>query len=643
VERLRAHLLFALFCAALIGKALLMRYLSLGSVGLVSGLAIDLLLLAGVLLVIDAFFADLRFKALFVVDAALSLFMLVLTVYSRFYGQLPTPEVISMAGQAMTVGESIGALLRPVYALFLIDLPLFVAVAFVWKWRTDGRVEGGTEIPWAFQHRAAYVLIVPALVAATFGITSVRHMPLPIDGIAASKARGVFPYLAASVLPRKDAAITTIDLRDPAVVQGTVDRLRGAHESTRIVDFKPGVAEGKNLIIIQVEALQRALIGAKIGGQEITPNLNRLVERSYYYPNAISQVGRGTTVDAEFVVNTSLYPAPRSASSIAYADRELPSLPKLFKAEGYDALTFHTNDATYWNRTQLYPALGFTRYYDKEFFGEQEVMAFGASDRVLLTKTLDELQKRFDEGTPFYAQIVTMSSHHPFTAVPENERRLQLAEPYAGTYTGDYLQTVEYADRQMGAFIEALEKAGMWDECMVVIYGDHFGLGDIEATGAEEAAQQALFGRDYTVFDRQNVPLIVHVPGQSEGEVFEDPVGQVDVLPTVADAFGLDLSEFPHFGRSAFEREGTLMPAGGYMPVGTYIDERVLYQPGVSFSDGSVRRIGDGAVVGIEQADQRKWKKMRTLLMLSDSYVLQLPPRQGFDPNAKVVLPDPVR
>lgn len=40
-----------------------------------------------------------------------------------------------------------------------------------------------------------------------------------------------------------------------------------------------GVAKGKNLILIQTESFNNFVIGATYNGQEITPNLNKLLKK----------------------------------------------------------------------------------------------------------------------------------------------------------------------------------------------------------------------------------------------------------------------------------------------------------------------------------------------------------------------------
>ena len=68
-----------------------------------------------------------------------------------------------------------------------------------------------------------------------------------------------------------------------------------------------GLAEGRNVFIIQVEAMQNFVIGASYEGQVITPNLNALIGNdSFYFDHYYYQIGGGNTSDAEFAVNNSL-------------------------------------------------------------------------------------------------------------------------------------------------------------------------------------------------------------------------------------------------------------------------------------------------------------------------------------------------
>ena len=107
------------------------------------------------------------------------------------------------------------------------------------------------------------------------------------------------------------------------ITQAAIDEQKGIQEPASPQYWQ--AAKGKNLIIVQMEAFQNFLIGLKIAGQEVTPNMNKLAKDHIYFSNFYQQVGQGNTSDAEFVVNTSFYTPPTGAASVVYTDRSLPS------------------------------------------------------------------------------------------------------------------------------------------------------------------------------------------------------------------------------------------------------------------------------------------------------------------------------
>lgn len=107
----------------------------------------------------------------------------------------------------------------------------------------------------------------------------------------------------------------------------------------------------------------------------------------------------GNTSDAEFMSNTSIYPIGTLAMSTGFGDRELPSLPRLLRDKGYEAYTFHVNQVGFWNRNELYPALGFNGYYDKDYFTNDHFNAFGASDEQLYITGVEKMAELQKKGT----------------------------------------------------------------------------------------------------------------------------------------------------------------------------------------------------------------------------------------------------
>jgi len=627
-------------------KLLAVRWFVLGG-GDLAGAALDFLFVAAVFSVVDLLFSDMRLRTALITDAVFSTLLFAVALYAGYYQALPTREGLATLGQATTVGTGIATILNPVSVLLFADIPLLIW----WVVRSrrrgidpiTGRRPGalavpGLRTPYVYQRRLVYVAGIAAAVVFALGVNSVRSASGIADGMAVARQHGLVTYLVADVLGSKASAATVSGVLTAEEIQARVDDLTRAGTDARVQGFTSGSARGRNVIVIQMEALQRAAIGANVGGTEITPNLNKLIGRSWYFPNHFSGIGRGTTSDAEYVANTSLYPPPEGAATLMYVDRQLTSLPRVLAGHGYDSFTFHTNTASYWNRSQLYPALGFTRYFDQEYFGTADRIAMGSSDRVLFEKAILKLKESDAKGKPFYAQLITMSSHFPFTQVPKAERSVHMVAPYSGTIEGDYLTEIRYADQEVGRFIDALEKSGLLDKSILVLYGDHFGLPE-PRSDKEAAAVEALLGHAYTPVDRLNTPLIVHMPGQDTSGTVTGTVGQIDVMPTIADALGADLSDVAHFGHSAFAAGPTLHSAGGLLPVGAYIDDSVLYIPGDTFEQGEAWSVETRQPVGVADASAEKYKSVKELLELSREYVLNLPSRKDFDPDAKMVLP----
>jgi len=384
-----------------------------------------------------------------------------------------------------------------------------------------------------------------------------------------------------------------------------------------------GIAKGKNLIVIQMEAFQNFLLHTKIDGVEVTPNLNALLDSAIYFPHFYQMVGQGNTSDAEFVVNTSLYIPQHGAASQDFGDRQLPSMPRLLAASGYDTATFHTNDVKFWNRKALYRALGFNQYYDKPFFGTDDPVFFGSSDEVFYDKTAAKLEEMDRADRPFYAQLITMSGHHPFN-IPQRKVRIQLPERYQGTLVGDYIEAQNYADYAIGQFIARLKQDGLWDDSVIVIYGDHMGPPIYSLTDHEKKLMRELLGREYRYTEMMNIPLILSVPGIQGPKVEEGLGGQADIFPTVANLLGVSMGDQIYFGQDLFNHPSNLLPERYYLPSGSFINDRGIFVPGVSFSDGSFYAFGGGPG-SKDDATEDQYRRALELLDMSDRYVRSLP------------------
>ncbi|WP_083938147.1 LTA synthase family protein [Paenibacillus daejeonensis] len=545
-----------------------------------------------------------------IVNLLLTAIFFAAIMYYKYYGVIVTYHALDQVNQVTAVKNSVWSLMHPYYLLIFIDIIVFSIMLF----RKRTPKVNNTPRP----RRKALVM---SLFALSVVLCFVNIMPnrASMNEIKKAEDMGILNYEAYTIFAKDEKELVEPD----KISREKIERLKRT-QALEQANYT-AAAQGKNLIIIQMESFQNFLINLEIDGQEITPNMNRLMNENFYFPNFYQQVGQGNTSDAEFVVNTSFYIPPRGAASGVYSGKQLPSLPKLLKEQGYNSATFHTNVVEFWNRGEMYQALGFDRYYDEEYFGTEDAIFFGASDEVLYDKSADELIRMHESGEPFYAQVISMTAHHPFT-IPEEKYRMTLPERYEKTFVGDYIRSQNYADHALGEFIERLKESGVWQDSLVVVYGDHLGLPIYSLTRSDKELMEEIYGREYSYTDMINIPLAIIAEDMSYPAVFEQIGGQVDILPTVANLLGVSIEDRIYFGQDIVNQTYNLLPQRYYLPSGSLLSDDALLIPGAGYDDGTEYPLaGEGGNGGSISEDE--YNRALELLNLSDSYVSQLPDR----------------
>ncbi|WP_397387049.1 LTA synthase family protein [Paenibacillus sp. ClWae2A] len=532
---------------------------------------------------IEWFAAKRRMWMYLAVNLLLSGIFFAAIMYYKYYGVIVNYHALAQVNQVTSVKSSMFSLLDPYYLFIFADV-LIIGGILIRRRIKLGSTERPNRIPLErrARRRVASVILTLSMILCMLNIYPNRAS---MSELTQAEQMGILGYEAYTILDRPDkpVPIAHIDQTD-------IDQLKQTTELPAIVER--GAANGRNVIILQLESFQNFLIGLEVDGQEITPNLNQLARQSLYFPNFYQQVGQGNTSDAEFVVNTSFYTPPNGAATTVYADKALPSLPKLMSANGYQTATFHTNGVRFWNRDQLYKALGFDQYYDIDYFGTQDSIAFSASDEVLYSKTLDKLESMQSSGDPFYAHIISMSAHHPYT-LPKNKVKLTLPERYKDTLPGDYLISQHYADQAVGQLIAGLKERGLWENSLFVLYGDHLGLPIYSLDRDDKVLMKELYGREYISADMINIPLIISAPGVTPGVQLEQIGGQVDILPTIAGLTGVSLKDQLHFGQDLLREGGNLLPERYYLPSGSVLNDASLFIPAKGYGDGTHYSLAD--------------------------------------------------
>ncbi|WP_028608361.1 LTA synthase family protein [Paenibacillus harenae] len=545
-----------------------------------------------------------------IANLVMTLILFAVIMYYKYYGVIVTYLALQQVNQVTAVKNSVFSLMDPYYLLIFIDIIIMAVILFRKKKAVNWKKENSKKE----SKRLVVALFSISVALCLFNILPNRAS---MNEIVKAEQMGILNYEAYMIFSKKE-----IEYVDPnQITQQKINAVKKTEQPATPQLWQK--AAGKNVIILQMESFQNFLVNLKIDGQEITPNINKLVNENYYFKHFYQQVGQGNTSDAEFVVNTSLYIPPHGAATMEYADKELPSLPKLLKSQGYDTSTYHTNVVEFWNRGDLYKSLGFDRYYDQKFFGTEDTIFFGSSDEHLYAKTAEELDRISKTGKPFYSHVISMTAHHPYT-IPEDKYKMTLPERYEGTFVGDYIRSQNYADYALGLFIEDLKERGIWDNSLILLYGDHLGLPIYSLDRDDKDLMAEIYGREYGYTDMINIPLVVASTGVTEPKVFDQLGGQVDIMPTIANLLGIALDDHIYFGQDLFNQTYNVLPQRYYLPSGSFLSSKELFMSGSGYEDGKHYSLaGDGLTE--QEATEDEYQRALELLKLSDSYVSQLP------------------
>ncbi|MCR8658885.1 LTA synthase family protein [Paenibacillus endoradicis] len=559
---------------------------------------------------IECFAKKRKLLYYWIADLLMTSILFAVIMYYKYYGVIVTYFALAQVNQVTAVKNSVFSLMDPYFLFIYVDVVILAYFVFKKKsvptWKEKINKPGSRKI--------ALPLLVVSLVICLFNVVPNRAS---MNELVKAEQMGILNYEAYMILSSK----TTEYVEPEHITQEAINKIKNVNPVAEPLLY--GTAEGKNLIILQMESFQNFLVNLNIDGQEITPNFNKLVKENYYFNKFYQQVGQGNTSDAEYVVNSSLYIPSRGAATQMYADRELPSLPKLLEEHNYDTATFHTNVVEFWNRGELYESLGFNHYYDHKYFGDEDTVFFGASDNVLYRKTLDKLVEMDAAENPFYSQIISMTAHHPYT-LPEDKQLITLPERFENTLVGDYIVAQNYADHALGLFIQDLKDKGIWDDSLIVMYGDHLGLPIYSLDSHERDLMNEIYGREYAYTDMINVPLVIINEGVSDGQTLSQIGGQVDVLPTIANLLGISVDSQIHFGQDIFNQTENILPQRYYLPTGSFLTSEELFLSGSGYDDGRHYSLsGDSVENG--QATETEFQSALDLLQLSDSFVNSLP------------------
>lgn len=332
-----------------------------------------------------------------------------------------------------------------------------------------------------------------------------------------------------------------------------------------------GIAEDKNVIFVSVESFQNFLFDSEINGTETTPFLNDLKQSkdTITFENFYHQTAQGKTSDSEFIVENSLYPLGRGSVYFTHAGNEYNALPEILNEEGYETSVFHANNASFWNRDVMYDNVGYDQFYDEKSYEvtPENSFGWGLEDKAFFEQSIKYLQS---QEKPFYSKFITLTHHFPFE-LPEEKANIDKYDSNSKTLNS-YFQTARYTDEALEQFFQQLKDAGIYEDSIIVLMGDHYGISDFH-----NKAMGQFLGKEvdpYVQTQLQRVPFMIHIPGYENGGVQDKVVGQIDVKPTLLHLLGIEEKGDLTFGDNMFAEKNKDFVA---LRDGSFITEEYLY------------------------------------------------------------------
>lgn len=530
-----------------------------------------------------------------------TLVLLANIVFYRFFNDFLTIPVLFQTSNMGDLGSSISSLFEPFDLLLVVDIAILFWLMKRPRFKTDATVTR--------KEKTAFYLLVAGVFFFNLGLAETERPQL----LTRSFDREMLV---------KNISVYNFHVYD-GIIQSKTSAQRALADSNSLTEIENyvkankkepndemfGIAKDRNVIMVSLESTQSFVINQKINGEEITPFLNDFIGESYNFDNFYHQTGQGKTSDSEFIVDNSLYPLGRGAVFFTNSNNEYVATPELLKEKGYYSAVFHANNKSFWNRDIMYQALGYDRFFDVNDYdvNEENSVGWGLKDKEFFEQSVDHMKEL---PQPFYSKHITLTNHFPFEL---NEEDKMIDEFDSNSKTlNNYFPTVRYQDEALKNFIQKLKDEGLYDNSIIVLYGDHYGISE-----NHNAAMGEFLGKEVTPFDEiqlQKVPFVVHIPGVTDKkpQTISDVSGQIDIRPTLMHLLGIETKDEIEFGKDLFSKDKLPLTV---LRDGSFITDKFVYTGGTCYDKSTGEPAED------KQACEPYMEKAKQELNYSDKII----------------------
>lgn len=477
----------------------------------------------------------LRFALSFIVNIFFSILMFADNLYYNYSTSLISVSQVSNLQYSEQIATAIKDLLSISQILYFIDILIFI-ILLITKFI---KIEKIKELNW--KPAIIYTTIMVAIFSSTIQNYVVEAQTCKYNKKMQLEKGTLYTFhyldVQSNINLKKTAKYT-----NKQDVLNAYDNLKSEYNNKYENDVYNlyGIAKGKNVILLQLESFQNYILNKTINGKEITPNLNRFIDENIEISNMMSQ-SYSTTADSEHSVISSLYPLENGMAFAQYSNTKYDDIFGMYKNSDYYNIYMHGNDGAFWNRRNVYKLLQVDELDFIESFDENsELINEWLSDETLYKQAV---QKLSNAQTPFFANIVSASSHNAFD-LPGLENKYDKVSidvgKYKNTYFGDYLEAINYADYAFGIFIDELKASGLYDDTVIFVFGDHYGVQMYNEEMLEFIKENDHeYNNVETEINYVNVACGVKIPGVDKMKITKT-VSKLDIKPTLSYICGLE-------------------------------------------------------------------------------------------------------
>ncbi|MBI5528774.1 MAG: LTA synthase family protein [Deltaproteobacteria bacterium] len=384
-------------------------------------------------------------------------------------------------------------------------------------------------------------------------IDSPGAVPPPVEGRAAHAAVSGETGLVrrSPSIPAVENTRTPVDPAWPLVADLAFDPASTAALRARL-GLPP---EGPlNVLVLFLETFRSLELTHPDLAPQVVPRVRSILNRrsvqfTQVYSSALTA---GQTVRGQFSTLCGTFPNIGGAAVyIAHPGLRVRCLQALFKDNGYQTIWLNGFARSYHNKFLFESLHGMETFFDMEHFRSRGVTkwigSWGLGDRAVLEETVKTLEVAAAAGRPFFAHIITLSTHHPHSVIPEGPVPARIAKAAAkhADYLG-YVSRLKYADEAVGNFFTRFFASPLSKNTVVFVVGDH-SITTVPHVRLTDVQRREMAFR---------VPFGIVTAGLREPVRIDYPIHQADIAPIIAAVAGVS-GRVTWIGRPAFSGEGT--------------------------------------------------------------------------------------